>query len=78
MSTAIDELLQNQEQRPVEENGPNLTEEVCQLARYELEKAGLFESRKTNADEDVLTFELSADIQTFVDTWIEKRLAVER
>ena len=43
-----------------------LTEEVCQLARYELQLSGLLESRKTNALEDEIVHELAADVQTFV------------
>lgn len=56
---------------------PELTEEVCQLARYELEKNGLLESRKTNREEDLIVREFSTDIQLFCDTWVEKKLAVE-
>lgn len=55
-----------------------LTEEVCQFAKYELEEGGLLESRRTNAEEDSVVEELAADIQAFVSNWIEKRAAVER
>lgn len=60
-----------------EEPLAGLTEEVCGLARYELEEANLLESRKTNADEDLIVQEFAADIQLFCQTWVEKRLAVE-
>lgn len=57
---------------------PELTEEVCALARYELAERGLLNDRHTNAAEDEIIHELAADIQAFVDNWIAKRIEVEK
>lgn len=75
---AIDEDKGRTDADCLAENAPQgksePTEDDCAYARYCIEnQSTLFDTCKTNADEDALVFELAAILQSTADKWIERK-----